>query len=118
MDEHKESLIPEGWREGETLLADEPARDFKAEVEEARKVFPDFTEVPGEVAAAVARGVPLTVAVAAFRDDEHRKQMESLQKENRILKQNASNQARAVVRGTGGVPKQEAENDFLKGFNS
>lgn len=134
MGEEYESIIPDGWKDGDQLFepeeqpdktelqttnpTPETGRDFSLEVQEMKLQFPDLKEITDDVADAWARGVPLKQAVSDHMEAEARKVVEGLKKENAILKQNAANRDRAVVSGTGGVGKQVAESDFMKGFNS
>lgn len=94
-------------------------RNFKAEMEQLQALYPDFKEMPDEVARAAAKGVPLLTAYLAYRDQQSTKTAASLQKENRVLKQNAASAAKAPVKGVsgGGVAPKKVDN-FLKGFDS
>lgn len=95
-------------------------KDLAAQIQQVKEIFGDFTEVPEEVANAVARGADLFTAYTAYRLRESNKAAASLKKENEVLKQNAASAARAPVRGVtgGGATNQKKESDFLKGFNS
>lgn len=94
-------------------------RDFVAEVEDAKRLFPDVREITDEVAAAVAHGVPLTTALAAFRAKEARTEAAHLKLENEVLKQNEKNRQRAIVTGLTGYSTGQARNrDFLSGLES
>jgi len=97
-----------------------PVRDFKAEVDQLRALYPDFKEVPDTVAKAVANGVPLLTAYLAYRDQQHSAHTAKLQKENRVLKQNAAAAARAPVKGvTGGDTSAPKEKDIFElGFEA
>lgn len=98
-------------------------RDLRAEVEQLRALYPDVKEMPDEVAKAVSQGIPVLTAYLAYRDRQSAQAAATLQKENRILKQNAANSAKAPVRGvTGGdstPPKKKSlfEEGFDAGFN-
>lgn len=98
-------------------------RDLRAVVEQLRTLYPDVKEMPDEVAKAVSRGIPVLTAYLAYRDRQSAQAAATLQKENRILKQNAANSAKAPVRGvTGGdstPPKKKSlfEEGFDAGFN-
>ena len=95
-------------------------RDLAAQIDQVKAIFGDFTEMPEEVANAVAHGADLLTAYSAYRVREGQKAAASLKKENEVLKQNAASAAKAPVRGVtgGGATKQKKESDFLKGFNS
>ena len=71
------------------------------------------------MALAAAKGVPLLTAYQAYREKQSAKTAATLQKENRVLKQNAASAAKAPVRGVsgGGVEPKKVDN-FLKGFDS
>jgi hypothetical protein len=95
-------------------------RDFKAEMEQLQALYPDFKEMPDEVARAAAKGVPLLTAYLVYRDQQSAKTAASLKKENEVLKQNAASAAKAPVRGVtgGGSTAPKKEDSFLKGFDS
>ena len=97
-----------------------PVRDFFAEVAQLRALYPDFKEIPDEVARAAAKGVPLLSAYLAYRDQQSAKTAASLKKENEVLKQNAASAAKAPVRGVtgGGNTAPKKVDNFLKGFDS
>lgn len=96
-----------------------PVRDFRAEVEQLKALYPEFNEVPDEVARAAAKGIPLLTAYLAYRDKQSVQTAASLKKENQVLKQNAASAAKAPVKGVsgGGVAPKKVDN-FLKGFDS
>ena len=95
-------------------------RDFRAEVEQLKALYPQRTEVPDEVAVAASKGVPLLSAYLAYRDKQSAKTAASLKKENRVLKQNAASAAKAPVRGVtgGGSVTVKKEDPFLSGFDA
>ena len=95
-------------------------RDFRAEVEQLKALYPEFKEVPDEVARAAAKGVPLLTAYLAYRDKQSAKTAASLKKENRVLKQNAASAAKAPVTGVtgGGSVTPKKSDPFLKGFDA
>jgi hypothetical protein len=98
-----------------------PGRDFKQEVEQLKALYPDFKEVPDEVAKAVAKGAPLLVAYLAYREKQSAKTAANLKQENKVLKQNAASAAKAPVRGvTGGgeVSAKPKKNIFESGFDA
>lgn len=96
-----------------------PVRDFRAEVEQLKALYPEFNVVPDEVARAAAKGIPLLTAYLAYRDKQSAQTAASLKKENQVLKQNAASAAKAPVKGVsgGGVAPKKVDN-FLKGFDS
>ena len=95
-------------------------RDFVQEVNQLKALYPDFKEMPDEVAVAVSNGANLLTAYLAYRDKQTTKAAASLKKENEVLKQNAASAAKAPVRGVtgGGATNTKPQNDFLKGFDS
>lgn len=97
----------------------EPVRDFNAEVAELQNLFPDFKEMPDEVARNVAKGIPLMSAYLAYQAKQSAKTAASLKKENEVLKQNAASAAKAPVKGVsgGGVAPKKVD-PFLAGFDS
>lgn len=97
----------------------EPVRDFNAEVAQLRTLYPDFKEMPDEVARNVAKGIPLLNAYLAYREKQSAKTAASLKKENEVLKQNAASAAKAPVKGVsgGGVAPKKVD-PFLVGFDS
>lgn len=133
-----EALLPEGWEEGadlfapppETAAAEEdppetpaaeeeapPERDYAAEVALLRKIWPDFKEMPEEVAQMAAEGESIVAAYAVWQGREHLKEAQALRAENAALKQNADVLSRAPVRGVKGSAKQKIS-DFERGFES
>lgn len=135
MNEWKEALLPEGWEEGEDLFAppktkepeepvEEPAeeapaqeRDYAAEVALLRKIWPDFKEMPDDVARMAAEGESLVAAYAVWQGREHLKEAQALRAENAALKQNAEIGRHAPVKGVKGAGK-ERKSDFERGFDS
>jgi hypothetical protein len=97
----------------------EPVRDFQAEVAQLKDLYPDFKEMPDEVARNVAKGIPLLNAYLAYREKQSAKTAASLKKENEVLKQNAASAAKAPVKGVsgGGVAPKKVD-PFLVGFDS
>ena len=95
-------------------------RDFVQEVNQLKALYPDFKEMPDEVAVAVSNGANLLTAYLAYRDKQTTKAAASLKKENEVLKQNAASAAKAPVRGVtgGGATNTKPQNDLLKGFDS
>lgn len=100
--------------------AAEPVSDFRAELAQLRDLYPDFKEIPDEVAIATAKGIPLLNAYQAYRDQQSAKTAASLKRENEVLKQNAASAAKAPVRGVtgGGNTAPKKVDNFLKGFDS
>ena len=97
-----------------------PTRNFVEEVNQLKALYPDFKEMPDEVAKAVSDGANLLTAYLAYREKQNSKAAASLKKENEVLKQNAASAAKAPVRGTtgGGATNTKPRNDFLEGFDS
>ena len=97
-----------------------PVRDFVSEVNQLKSLYPDFKEMPDEVARAVADGANLLTAYVAYREKQTSKAAASLKKENEVLKQNAASAAKAPVRGVtgGGATDTKPKNNLLVGFDS
>jgi len=95
------------------------SRDFVAEVNQLKALYPDFKEMPDEVARAVADGANLLTAYVAYREKQTSKAAASLKKENEVLKQNAASAARAPVKGVtgGGATDTKPKNNLLVGFD-
>ena len=95
-------------------------RDFRAEVEQLKALYPEFKEMPDEVARNAAKGIPLLSAYLAYREKQSAKTAASLKKENRVLKQNAASAAKAPVRGVtgGGSVTPKKADPFLSGFDA
>ena len=103
------------------------ARRIKAEyaekqkAEESNKEFTDFVkdypnvkaeEIPQEVWDVQKEGVPLKYAYQSYL-------LNQIQKENQILKQNASNSEKANIPATtANIGKVEVKDDFMTGFDS
>ncbi len=87
----------------------------KAELDEFIRAYPGVTKLPDEVIRANRQGVRLLVAYERHLNA-------AKDKELAILKQNQAAAAKAPVTGTTGkaapVAKGEADDPFLKGFNS
>ena len=94
-------------------------RDFKAEVDQLKALYPDFKEMPDEVAKAVSNGTNLLTAYLAYREKQTSKAAASLKKENEVLKQNAASAAKAPVKGVtgGGATNTKPSPGILKGFD-
>lgn len=97
-----------------------PARNFMAEVEQLKALYPEFKEMPDEVAKSAANGANLLTAYIAYREKQNSKAAASLKKENEVLKQNAASAAKAPVKGVtgGGATDTKPQHDILKGFDS
>ena len=103
------------------MVEEEPVeRDFTAEVQQLKALYPDFKETPDEVALAVANGTNLLTAYVAYREKQTQKAAASLKKENEVLKHNAASAAKAPVKGVtgGGATDTKPKNDLLVGFDS
>jgi hypothetical protein len=96
-----------------------PERNFVAEVEQLKALYPEFKEMPDEVAKSVANGANLLTAYIAYREKQNSKAAASLKKENEVLKQNAASAAKAPVKGVtgGGATNTKPTHDILKGFD-
>ena len=97
-----------------------PARNFVAEVEQLKALYPEFKEMPDEVAKAVSNGTNLLTAYLAYREKQTSKAAASLKKENEVLKQNAASAAKAPVKGVtgGGATNTKPQHRLLDGFDS
>lgn len=96
-----------------------PTRDFVQEVQQLKALYPDFKEMPDEVAKAAANGANLLTAYLAYREKQNSKAAASLKKENEVLKQNAASAAKAPVKGVtgGGATNTKPTPGILKGFD-
>ena len=94
-------------------------RDFVQEVNQLKALYPDFKEMPDEVAVAVSNGANLLTAYLAYREKQNSKAAASLKKENEVLKQNAASAAKAPVKGVtgGGATNTKPTPGILKGFD-
>ena len=94
-------------------------RDYAAEVRQLQRLYPEFREMPDEVAHLAAEGESLLTAYAVWQGREAQKIAESLREENRVLRQNASAAAKAPVKGvSGGGAARGRSSDFERGFES
>ena len=114
-----EDPAPETVEEQPQATAASP-RDTIAELAQLKALYPDFSEVPDEVARAYANGANLLTAYVAYREQQTSKTAASLKKENQVLKQNAASAAKAPVKGVtgGGATDTKPKNDLLAGFDS
>lgn len=96
----------------------EGTRDLGAEVRQLQRLYPDFKEMPDEVAHLAAQGESLLTAYAVWQGQQAQKAAESLREENRVLKQNASAAARAPVKGVSGGGNNAKQSEFERGFDS
>ena len=94
-------------------------RDFVQEVNQLKALYPDFKEMPDEVAKAAANGANLLTAYLAYREKQTSKAAASLKKENEVLKQNAASAAKAPVKGVtgGGATNTKPQHKLLDGFD-
>lgn len=94
-------------------------RDFVQEVQQLKALYPDFKEMPDEVAKAVSNGANLLTAYLAYREKQTSKAAASLKKENEVLKQNAASAAKAPVKGVtgGGATNTKPQHKLLDGFD-
>lgn len=96
-----------------------PARDAAADIAQLKALYPDFKEMPDEVAHAYAQGVPLLTAYLAYRSKQSAKAASSLKKENAVLRQNAAAAAKAPVKGvSGGGQAQTKVDPMLAAFDA
>ena len=97
-------------------------RNFVPEVVELLQVYPELKgkKLPQEVAEAALKGERVLVAYSKYINKQKKADSDRLQKENKVLRQNAEAAKRAPVRGVakGGATGETAEDPFLKGFNS
>lgn len=97
-----------------------PAHDWNADVARLAKLRPDVKELPVEVHQAWLNGEDLVTAYLLHENRALRGSKAAVEKETKVLKQNAASAAKAPVRGvTGGGPTDtKPKSDFLKGFDS
>lgn len=116
---------PEATPEPETPPAQTQApaqgRDFQSEVVELLAEYPELVgkELPAEVAqTAVSTGERVLDVYKRYEKNSQAQQVQSLVKENNVLKQNAETAQRAPVTGvTGhGIEGNEPTDPFLVGF--
>lgn len=90
---------------------------FRNQVQKLKTLYPDFKEMPNEVALAINNGVDPISAYVAYREKQTSKAAASLKKENEVLKQNAASAAKAPVKGvTGGGTAQTKVDPWLEAF--
>lgn len=96
-----------------------PVVDPMQEVNKLKLMFPEFKEMPDEVARAQAQGVDLITAYVAYRSKQAEKAAATLKRENEVLKQNAASAAKAPVKGVtgGGATNTKPQHGILKGFD-
>ena len=99
--------------------AEDPVAKTRREVDKLKELYPDFKEMPDEVALAYSKGVDLLTAYLAYREKQTSKAAASLKKENEVLKQNAASAAKAPVRGVtgGGATNTKPQHKLLDGFD-
>lgn len=104
----------------EAKATEPPVRNFAEEVKQLRALYPDLKQIPDEVVRMAGQAdVPLLNAYHAYVDKQRSKTVASVEKENRILKQNAASAAKAPVRGvSGGGVAPKRSDPFEKGFDS
>ena len=93
-------------------------RDFAAEAEQVRALYPDLREFPDEVAMDAAGGAGLLQAYLNYRERQAELEAEELRRENSVLRQNAETAARAPLRGVagGGETETKPQGAFLRGL--
>ena len=98
------------------------SRDFKPEVAELLKDFPELhgKTLPQEVVNDALSGKPLSIAYRQYVQKQLKAENAKLQKENETLKQNAEAAKRAPVRGVtkGSATNEGPDDPFLRGFNA
>ena len=98
------------------------ARDFKPEVAELLKDFPELhgKTLPQEVVNDALSGKPLNIAYRQYVQKQLKAENAKLQKENETLRQNAEAAKRAPVRGVtkGSATNEGPDDPFLRGFNA
>ena len=117
---NRKAAPPEEEAEAKPTKAGE--RDFAPEVADLLEAYPELRgkTLPKEVVDATLQGQNLTVAYTRYIQKQEKADKARLQKENKVLKQNAEAAKRAPVRGVakGGATGEQADDPFLKGFNS
>lgn len=97
-------------------------RNFLPEAVELLEVYPELKgqKLPDEVVEAAHKGERLLAAYTKYVKKQAKADNDRLQKENKVLKQNAEAAKRAPVRGVakGGATNVGAEDPFMKGFNA
>lgn len=103
-----------------TVASVPPVRDWNADVARLARMRPDVKELPVEVHQAWLNGEDLVTAYLLHENRALRGSKAAVEKETKVLKQNAASAAKAPVRGvTGGGPTDtKPKSDFLKGFDS
>ena len=116
----EDPVAPAADPEPQSQVTAAPSRDTIAELKQLKALYPDFSEVPDEVARAYADGANLLTAYVAYREKQTSKTAASLKKENQVLKQNAASAAKAPVKGVtgGGATDTKPKNDLLAGFDA
>lgn len=105
---------PETEESANALTADAIA----AQVKELKERYPDLQTLPTEAVEAAMAGVPLAEAYREIRERELRQSVETLQKENRILRQRERTAARSPVTGVGSGGQERMLSDFERGFDA
>lgn len=103
--------------------AEESGRDYRAEVAELFRAFPDARNerIPDEVTNdAIATGKPLIQVYMDYKLKQTSAKAKTAEKENKILRQNAAAAQKAPVRRStgGGQTDTKPSDPFLEGFNS
>lgn len=105
--------------------SEKPGDGSNGFAEQIRQLFETHPEargktLPDEVARACVAGENLVAAYERYQTQQSKAETEKLQKENRILKQNASAAAKAPVKGVSGGGKTDTspKDPFLEGFDS
>lgn len=116
--EEEEEAEPEVAKPAEPTVTT-PVVDPMQEINKLKLMFPEFKEMPDEVARAQAQGVDLITAYVAYRSKQAEKAAATLKRENEVLKQNAASAAKAPVKGVtgGGATNTKPQHGILKGFD-
>lgn len=108
--------------ETSTPAPKEAARDFQAEAQALLDARPDLKgkPLPDEVFKACVKGKTMLEAYTEYEARVAKAENVKLQKENKIMRQNARASAKAPVSGTRGGGKTDTSptDDFLRGFDA
>ena len=115
----EDTVEPESPKPVAAPVVTAPKVDPMKEIEKLKTMFPEFKEMPDEVALAQAKGIDLITAYVAYRSKQSEKAAATLRRENEVLKQNAASAAKAPVKGVtgGGATDTKPQHSILKGFD-
>jgi len=121
VEKNRKPAQPEQTEEA-TPQTNPATRDFTPEVLELLEVYPEMKNqrLPDEVVEAAHRGERVLAAYTKYVKKQAKADTDRLQKENKVLKQNAEAAKRAPVRGVakGGATDVGPDDPFMRGFNS